>query len=91
MKITDKAAQAILGVMFKKGLDPKTFFLEIGLFSNAMGKSGKFGMAFTQDKDGQLLQFGQLTVIVNHDIDTTGVVIDFGEVNGRFGLIFSGE
>lgn len=91
MRITDAAVQAILGVMFKKGLDPKKFFLEIGFFANQMGKSGKFGIAFTQDVDGQILKFGQLTVIVNHDIDTTGVLIDFGQNNGRNGLIFTGE
>lgn len=85
MRITESASAAILGVMTKKGLNPKKIFLEIGLFHDNLG------LAFTKEKMGKLVQFGGLNVVINNNIDTTDVVIDFGEVNGRKGLIFLGE
>jgi hypothetical protein len=85
MKLTESAATAILEVMKKKGLDHKKTFLEIGVFDSALG------MSFTRDKNGRLVKFGNLSVVIAHNVDTTGVVIDFGEVNGRKGLIFLGE
>lgn len=85
MRITDSAAQAILQVMLKKGLDPKNSYLEIGLFE------GNLGLGFTRDRFGKLLQFGLLGVVVSQSVDVTGVVIDFGEINGRKGLVFLEE
>jgi hypothetical protein len=32
-----------------------------------------------------------LTLILASNLDTTGVVVDFGEIDGRKGLIFLGE
>jgi hypothetical protein len=85
MKITESAAEAILQVMIKKGLNPKTTYLEIGVFD------GNLGLTFTRDRDGRVDRIGALSVVVATNVDTTGVVVDFGEVNGRKGLIFLGE
>lgn len=85
MKITETATNAIIGVMKKKGLDPKKTFLEVGLFE------GNLGMTFSRDRVGRTIQFGDLTVVVQNNVDSDGVVIDFGEVNGRMGLIFLTE
>ena len=85
MRITEAAAEAILEVMMRKGLNPKSCFLEIGVFQEDLG------IGFTNERYGRFLQFGQLGVVISQDIDTTGIVIDFGEIEGRKGLIFLGE
>lgn len=85
MKITESAANAILQVMIRKGLNPKKTFLEIGVFE------GNLGLGFTQDRHGKVIHFGPLVVVVASNVDTTGVVVDFGEIDGRKGLIFLGE
>lgn len=85
MKITEIAAQIILEVMLKKGLNPKSVFLEVGIFN------GNLGLGFTREKNGKILHFDLLTVIISGKVDATGVVIDFGEINGRKGLTFIGE
>jgi hypothetical protein len=85
MKITDAAAQAVLQVMLKKGLNPKTTYLEVGVFN------GNLGIGFTRDKGGKILRFGPLMVMVSNSVDSTGVVMDYGEIDGRKGLLFIGE
>jgi hypothetical protein len=85
MRITESAAKAILQVMVKKGLNPKQVHFEIGMFD------GSFGIRFNKDRHGKIMQFGPLTVVVADNVDTTGVVLDFGEINGRKGLLFTGE
>ncbi len=85
MKITPAAADAILKVMAKKGLNPKKFFLEIGVFE------GNLGLGFTDERHGKVLTFGNLSVVIAHNVDTTGAVVDFGEIDGRKGLLFTGE
>lgn len=85
MKITEAAAHAILQVMIKKGLNPKTTFLEIGVFE------GNLGLGFTRERMGRLVHFGPLGVVIASNVDTTGVVVDLVEHDGRKGLIFKGE
>lgn len=85
MKITEPAVDAIIGVLKKKGLDPKKTFLEVGIFE------GNLGMTFTREQAGRTVQFGDLSVVVQNNVDSDGVVIDFGEINGRTGLIFLTE
>ena len=85
MQITETAAQAILEVMKSKGLNPKTAFLEIGVFE------GNLGLGFTRTPIGTTVKKGELSVVVSSQVDTNGVTIDFGEVNGKMGLIFLGE
>lgn len=87
MRITDSAVQAILQVMLKKGLNPKTTFFEVGVFEGNLG----IGFAPQQEAKGKMKRFGPLGVVVANNVDATGVVVDFGEVNGRKGLIFLGE
>lgn len=85
MQITTAAVNAILEAMRSKGLDPKNAFLEIGVFE------GNLGIGFTREKIGRIMKNGDLTLILASNLDTTGVVVDFGEIDGRKGLIFLGE
>lgn len=85
MRLTEAAADAILNVMKTKGLNPKKIFLEIGTFD------GNLGIAFTSEQMGKTIKFGGLSVVVQDNVNSTGIVVDFGEVNGKKGLIFLGE
>jgi hypothetical protein len=85
MKITNAAAEAIVNVMKTKGLDPKKFCLEIGVFD------GNLGLGFTNEMKGKTIEFGELRVVINRQVDSNGVTVDYGEVKGTKGLIFLGE
>ena len=85
MKFSESAVAAILKVMTGRGLNPQTTFLEIGVFE------GNLGMGFTRESLGKIFEFGSLRVIVANNVDTTGIVVDFGEVAGKKGLVFLGE
>lgn len=85
MKMTEAAAEMILQVMKKKGLNPQKIFLEIGVFN------GNLGMTFTNERAGRQIRFGDLIVYMAGNINSTGIVVDFGEVDGRKGLIFKGD
>lgn len=86
MKLTNSARNAILQVMKSRGLEPSQWFMEFKLLKN-----GAVGLGFTPEPDEQILTFGELRLTVDGMIDTTGVVLDFGEVDGRMGLIFGAE
>jgi hypothetical protein len=85
MKIKEEAAKAVLQVMQRKGLDPKKHYLEFAANNDGITVS------FTNERYGKVLQFGELSVCVSPLLDTTGVIVDFGEIEGRKGLIFLGE
>ena len=85
MKITDSASIAITNVMKSKGLNPKTTFLEIGVFE------GNLGIGFTREPIGKTVKYGELNVVITSQVDTAGIIVDYGEVNGKRGLIFLGE
>lgn len=86
MKITDSAWQTIVKIMKSKNLNPKNTFLEIGVFE------GNLGISFTKEPIGKRLQFGELNVVVSGDVECNpDLVIDFGEINNKKGLIFLGE
>lgn len=85
MRITDSAANAILNVMKSKGLNPKNTLLEIGVFE------GNLGLGFTRSPIGNIIQNGDLSIVISSKIDTQGIVIDFGEINGKKGLVFLGD
>lgn len=85
MKLEDSAVELILGAMKKKGLDPKRYFFEIGFFE------GNLGLGFTREPTGQRYQFGELNVVVQSNVDTTGLVITAGVTGGKTGLVFLGE
>lgn len=86
MKITDTAVEAILDVMDRKQLDPNRIFFEMKILPN-----GAVGIGFSQECGGEIQQFGRLSAIIDKQIDADGVVIDFGEVNGKKGIIFLKE
>lgn len=85
MRITDNAVKAIVSVMNKIGLDPKTTFMEIGLFESNLG------LSFTKEITGRSKKFGELTVVTQNNVDSDQVVVDYGEIEGRTGLIFLTE
>lgn len=86
MKVTNSAIEIILDIMQKRGLDPSKTFLEVRLLEN-----GALGFGFTRDRLGKLIKFGDLSVIEAFGTETSDTVIDFGEVNGKKGLIFLSE
>lgn len=83
MKITDSAAQIILEIMKKKRLDPKEFVFEFHLLEN-----GGVGIGFTKDRQGLAIKHGELTIMIGHGVDMGDTVVDYGEIDGRMGLIF---
>lgn len=85
MKITDNAVDAILNVMKQKGLDPKTVFLELAVFE------GNLGMGFSRDAMGVKTKHGELTIIISSEVDCADMTIDYGDYQGKKGLIFLGE
>jgi|LakMenE18May11ns_1017448.scaffolds.fasta_scaffold9898312_4 hypothetical protein len=85
MRITDSATSAILNVMKSKGLDVTTTFLEIGVYD------GNLGMSFTRNPIGTTMKNGELSIVISSKVNTTGIVIDYGQVGEKTGLIFLGE
>ncbi len=84
MEITESAVNSILNIMKSKGLNPKNTFFEIGIFE------GNLGLGFTREKIGKIVKKGDLTIIVASTIESENIKIDFGEVNGKKGLVFLG-
>ena len=87
MKITNDAIRAILYTMTKSGLDPAEFSL---YFCNPGGNEG-MAFNFVKDEIGTVHQFDDLKVIIALDVNMDEVVIDLRQVDGRVGLIFTGE
>jgi hypothetical protein len=86
MRVTESAANAIVHVMSSKKLPPEEWSLEICTLEN-----GALGMGFTQEKKGHVVEFGDLSVVVADNVNSEGVVVDFGEVEGKQGLVFLSE
>jgi hypothetical protein len=86
MLLTDAARDAILQVMKSRSLDPAEWFMEFKLLKN-----GAVGLGFTKEADEQILQFGELRLTIDGMIDTQGVILDFGLVDGKKGLLFGAE
>ena len=86
MRFTESAINVILEIMKKRGLDPNIFVFDVSIREN-----GSVGIGFTKDRAGKALQYGDLTVMIGHNIDMDGVVVDFGEVNKRRGIVFVTE
>jgi hypothetical protein len=85
MKITESANQMIVYTMKKKGLDPSKVFLEIGIFN------GDLGMGFTREPFGKIMKEGELNLVLSGQVDADNLTVDYGEVDGKKGLIFLGE
>lgn len=83
MNLTEAARDAIIGVMKKKDLDTKEWFLEFRIVNN-----GAIGLGFTKTPLRQVLEFGELNLTVDEVIDTEGMMVDYGENDGRKGLFF---
>lgn len=86
MKLTNEASDTVLKVMNDKGLDPQEWFLEFRLLEN-----GAIGIGFTKTQLRKVLDFGKLRLTIDGVIDTEGVVIDYGEHEGRKGLFFMAD
>lgn len=85
MKITESASQIVVHTMKKKGLDPTKVFLEIGIFE------GNLGLGFTREPFGKIIKQGELNLVVSDGVDSSNMTIDYGEIDGKRGLIFLGE
>jgi len=83
MNLTETARDAIIEVMKKKNLDPQEWYLEFRIVDN-----GAIGLGFTKKALRQILEFGELRLTIDGVIDTEGVVVDYGENDGRKGLFF---
>lgn len=86
MKLTDSARNAIIDVMENKRLSPKEWYLEFRILEN-----GAIGLGFTKERLPQVIEFGLLRLTIEEVIDTEGVLVDFGEIDGRQGLLFGSE
>ena len=86
MEFTEAAASVILDIMNRRGLDPKRFVFEISIKD-----TGAVGIGFTTDRAGTRHQYGDLVVMVGDSINMDGMVVDFGEVDGRKGIAFLKE
>lgn len=85
MQITESAKKAILDVMRAKRLDPGEVFLEISFKDNALG------LGFTREQSGKATKYGELVAVIDYAVDTSGIIMDFGNIEGRSGFIFTGE
>ena len=86
MRITEYAVGAILAVMEKEKLDPEGVYFGIKQMDN-----GALGIGFTQEPEGRVMEFEQLKVTIANNINVEGVVVDFGEIDGKRGLVFLSE
>jgi hypothetical protein len=80
MRITESAANVILGVMSNNGLDPKKFLLSFEKLSN-----GALGFTFIKNEVSEWREFYGLRVNVAINMDIT---VDLGEFDGKKGIIF---
>lgn len=86
MKLTDPARDAILDIMRRQELDPQQWYLEFRELEN-----GAIGLGFTQQALQQVLTFGELRLTIDEVIDSGGVLVDYGEFEGKNGIFFSAE
>tara|TARA_Y100000034_G_C6696867_1_gene307111 strand:+ start:369 stop:656 length:288 start_codon:yes stop_codon:yes gene_type:complete len=86
MRLTKYASDAIIAIMESKGLNPKKCYFGIKQLEN-----GTLGIGFTEEPEGKIIEFGKLCVTIADNINTENVVVDFGEVNGKRGLVFLSE
>lgn len=86
MKITDNAVASLIAILEKAGLDPATTYFEFRMLPD-----NSVGLGFNKFKMGNRLTFGRLNVCVDPRVDMTGMVIDYGKIGDREGLIFTGE
>lgn len=83
MIITESAANAILNVMKKNELDPKLFLLQFDRLKN-----GALGFTFSMENMHKSREFHGLKILLQPEVNMDGVTVDFGEINGRKGIIF---
>ncbi len=86
MRITEAAANCILNIMERKKLDPAQVAFEIKI-----GDRGDLSIGFNRERIGIKHHLGRLMVVVDRKINTERFVVDFKEINGRKGIIFTGE
>ena len=85
VNITEIAAKSILNIMAQRGLDDTIFALDLRVIRGACGVS------FTKDIDGILKDFHGLRVNIDPLVmKGDDLYVDFGEVDGKQGIIFKG-
>ena len=88
MLITNAAQKVILNVMKNKGLDVEKIFLEIDVQREGNFK-GNLGIAFNKEKTGHVIKQNGFQVTVGYGLSHENIIIDYAEIDGRKGLIFS--
>ena len=83
MIITESAANAILGIMKKTDLDPETIVLRFDHLDN-----GALGFTFSKENNPNIQNFHGLKVLLGNNSYMVNTIIDFGEINGKKGIIF---
>jgi hypothetical protein len=86
MRLTKYASEAILSVMDRIGLDPAKCYFGVKQLDN-----GALGIGFTEESEGETTEHGKLRVTIANNVNTENVVVDFGEVDGKQGLVFISE
>jgi hypothetical protein len=86
MRVTDKANEAILGIINRAKLNPQNTYFEIKLLEN-----GAVGIGFNNKLEGVLHEYGDLKTAISFDIDMNGVVIDYGVIGDDKGIMFLKE
>lgn len=82
VRITESAVRAILNIMARKGLDNTEYALDLRIID------GIAGVGFTREKDGIVRMFHDLTVNIDPRVMQQDMYLDFGEVDGKQGIIF---
>lgn len=82
MKISESASKVILSIMEKNNLDPKSYYLKFEIMTN-----GALGFTFTSESEKCEYHHG-LGVCVDASVSMKDTFVDYGEVNGRKGIIF---
>ena len=88
MKISDSARDVLLNIMKSKLMNPKEWGFELRLMD-----SSAIGIGFVREitAGSETFRSGDLTIVSSPNLDTTGIYIDFAEVNGRKGIVFGGN
>ena len=82
MKVTQSAAEAILEIMKKEGLDPERFSILLDQHRHGCA------FEFTDEVRGLYYHFHGLNVQATQAIDVNSMIIDYVERDGKRGLVF---
>lgn len=82
MQFTKSSIDALRHVMKKNNLDKNKIVFEI------KSHNGNLSIRFCPEITGEILFIEDLRIVVDGDLKNAEIVVDFGEVNGKKGIIF---